>query len=497
MKLELSLKYDQVTFEVHCHVGKGNQTIKWLASLAAIRLKMDAPKRSIPPNLSPFPKAVYTEGLSFMHPEARINSLLSDADRVYIEFYHENLKCDTLGIPMLSNWSYITYCTSSRKREIRDKLIAELENESKRLDEARIKKAEEDLILKNKPRIKKMKKLLSQQLVDGGTIAVVMEDIWAKMTLSGALDSLLKAQEERDFIRSFFTTHYMDFSEIFKTFSGVNAQGSTSTLEYVEFNKFIYETGIFLSGQHSNMILKLFGDVNTTIHSELDQSGFFLSLIQIAIYRYITLAKRDLVTRGGKGQQFSREEMIPSPSKALELLYNEHLKPLLNTLPLSRSDAKDFLRSDDGMLLLFEHFEIISKMFCNYANLPYDANTIDDSVKTGVMTLKQFNQFASNDFLGASTSGTNNITLKNARQIFSVSQNDGILSKSDANDFGNTDATEDHQLEMSFPEFIEGLCRLCVLKYDTYEDQFKSVEHYLKKKKGSSSKKHETVPNDG
>lgn len=483
MKLVLSLKYDQVSFDVHCNVGKGNQTVKWLASLAAVRLKMDAPKRIIPPNLSPFPKTVYTERLSFMHPEARINNLLSDGDCVYIEFYHASLKVDALGIPILSDWSFIAYCNSNRKAEARNKLITELENQSKRLDEDRKRKTEEDLIAKNKPRIRKMKELLSEQVVDGGTVAMIMEDVWIKMTLSGTLDSLVKAKEERDSIRSFFITNYLDFSEIFKTFSGVNAQGSTSTLEYVEFNKFIYETGIFSSGQHSNMILKLFGDVNTTIHSELDQHDFFLSLIQIAIYRYITLARRELIAREKRGQQFSREEMIPSPSKALELLYNEHLKPLLKTLP-SRSDVKDFLRSDDGLLLLFEYFDILCKMFCHYANLPYDKNSKDECVKAGVLNLKQFNQFASDDFLGTSVSGKNTITLKDARQIFSVSQNDGILSEAEDIDFGNRNTTDDHQLEMNFPEFIEGVCRLCVLKNDVYEDSFKSVEHYLKKKSG-------------
>lgn len=481
MKLVLSLKYDQVSFEVHCNVGKGNQTIKWLASLAGVRLKTDAPKRSIPPNLFPFPKALYTGRLSFVHPEARINNLLSDGECVYIEFYHENLQVDTMGIPILSNWSFIAYCNSSRKAETRMKLITDFENQSKRSDEARIRKAEEDLISKNKPRIRKMRELLSGQLVDGSGVAIIMEDLWIKMTLSGTLDSLVKAEAERDSIRSFFITHYLDFSEMFKTFSGVNAQGSTSTLEYVEFNKFIYETGIFSSGQHSNMILKLFGDVNTTIHSELDQCDFFLSLVQIAIYRYITLSKRELIAREKRGQQFSRGEMIPSPSKALELLYNEHLKPLLE-----RSDVKDFLRSDDGLLLLFEYLDILCKMFCNYANLPYDPNYRDDCVKAGVLTLKQFNQFASDDFLGISVSGKNNITLKDARQIFSVSQNDGILIEMEDIDFANRDSSDDHQLKMDFPEFIEGVCRLCVLKHDVYDEHIKSVEHYLKKKRDRS-----------
>jgi hypothetical protein len=123
-------------------------------------------------------------------------------------------------------------------------------------------------------------------------------------------------------------------------------------------------------------------------------------------------------------------------------------------------------------------------MFCHYANLPYDKNSKDECVKAGVLNLKQFNQFASDDFLGASVSGKNTITLKDARQIFSVSQNDGILSEAEDIDFGNRNTTDDHQLEMNFPEFIEGVCRLCVLKNDVYEDIIKSVEHYLKKKSG-------------
>jgi hypothetical protein len=60
-------------------------------------------------------------------------------------------------------------------------------------------------------------------------------------------------------------------------------------LEFIEFSKLINDAEILDSGDNTNMILTFFG---SDIASEVKLWQFLLSFLRIAVYKYITLVKK-------------------------------------------------------------------------------------------------------------------------------------------------------------------------------------------------------------
>jgi len=222
------------------------------------------------------------------------------------------------------------------------------------------------------------------------------------------------------------------------------------------------------------MILHFFGaDSKTTnIHSEIAIWEFFVSCIKIAVYKYITLTKKEIMARKKKGRQtlHSTASSSRTCSEALSMLYDEHLKPVLDRLPASAA-IKATLGSEEGLLLLHEHLVILSRTFCKYSETPFDSDALDDCILAGVLNVKQFSAFAADfEFLGMSRS-EKNMTLKDLRQVFSASQQDQASNEAET----QLEDDNDHQELMVFPEFVEAVARLGVLKYATSDDDEKHM----------------------
>ena len=183
------------------------------------------------------------------------------------------------------------------------------------------------------------------------------------------------------------------------------------------------------------MILKLFLESRTTgrrddirgkgsiasIHSEIVQHEFFISLIKIAVYKYITLAKKENALRKKKGYHADiySQASTPTQSHALHLLYLECLKPVINKL-LAGVTIKVSLSSDEVLLIFHKNITLLSCIFCEYTECSFNVNFPNESTQSGMMNLKQFCSFATDtEFLGNSELDMQyEVSIKDVRQVF-------------------------------------------------------------------------------
>ena len=342
---------------------------------------------------------------------------------------------------------------------------------------------------KERPHIAQMRVIMKEQLFNEEAIKETMNSEWVLISASGILDDIIPDADERDRIRLFFTENYSELSDMYKYFSAVNSGGGTHTLEYIEFNKFLCETNIFQGEDHSNELLKLFLESHiiseketisaANIHSEIHLFEFFLCLIKIAIFKYITLVKKKVALLKKKGHQVSiAKASTPSPYEAVKTLYVEFLKPYIDTKPEAAA-LKASLGSDEVLLLLYENLDELSHAFHLYSN---DRNKHEEEQDqkseqpniSGMMNIKQFGNFVNDaEFLGdIITSERKNkgsehdhLTVKDVRQIFSASQHDSVSNPEEiklVEDGGERDV---HQEQMVFSEFLEAISRFGALKW--------------------------------
>jgi len=380
--------------------------------------------------------------------------------------------------------------------------MGELEEVRRRREQEALKRRLEI----ERPHIAQMREIMMEQLYNEDSIKETMSNEWSFILASGILDEIVPNSEERDKIRIFFTETYSELSDMYKYFSAVNSGGGTHTLEYIEFNKFLCETNIFQGEDHSNELMKLFleshiitesSTVSTAnIHSEIHLFEFFLSLIKIAIFKYITLVKKKVAMLKKKGHEVSiAKASTPSPYEAVKLLYNDFLKPSIDSKPAG-AKLKASLGSDEVLLFLHEHIKDLTSVFHRYSS--HDKQGVADNERdgksnqkidfSGMMNLKQFGNFVNDaEFLGdVITSneigkGGKDLTITDVRQIFSASQHDTISNPEEmklVEDGGERDV---HLESMVFSEFIEGIARLGALKWlnpsVSYLEKIKKAVH--------------------
>ena len=223
-----------------------------------------------------------------------------------------------------------------------------------------------------------------------------------------------------------------------------------------------------------------------SIHSEISQHEFFVSIIRLALYKFITLMKRKMALLKKKGHQTSISKAntcTPTPSQAVKKLYEQYLQPVIDSLTVCTA-MKEALRSEEVLLYFWENLETLSQVFCKYSDCRFDPNSLDGSVNNGMLNIKQFTSFVTDtDFLGTSECSHKhyNVTLKDVRQIFSASQHD---SMNEVEDQHTQQSGDNHQELMTFPEYLEAVARLGVVKYSDDEadkTHFDSIRSAIEK----------------
>lgn len=187
---------------------------------------------------------------------------------------------------------------------------------------------------------------------------------------------------------------------------------------------------------------------------------------------------------------------------ALEMIYSDHLLPVLTKMPAG-SEMRDAIASDEVHLVLHDNIDELKRAFELYAIEDYESDEAENvGDETKAMTCKQFGEFCSAaGFVGGqevirrfsvlnigrktSVVGekANNVkvgvTQKDVRQIFAASQHDLDVSEEEHRAVSQNKEADHHQELMVFSEFLEGICRMGVLKYGSDESESKrKPSHY-------------------
>ena len=517
MKLIVTIKAGDTTQDIVLPVGQGTQSFKWLANAAAFRFVHDGIPRHghnlsnhsrecLPLNTNLLPKDVYSADCPFYHPDDIIKNHVVDGQSITVELYLE-LPLDDYGIPKLSHWAFIAFRHGESHEEKRERYVQEKRDEVEKFQAERERQANLRQLEIERPKLEKMKVILADQLIHDAVIERTVNEEWALIKDSGVLDNLVPDEGQQEEIRSFLQRNYVELSDCYKFYSAVNSGGGTHTLEFIELNKFLCETSI-LGEEHSSAILRIFIDshinaktgkskVKPSIHSEIHRHEFLLALIKISIFKFISLPKKEIARLKRQGQHIPNSKRnVPTAPKALEMVYEQHLAPLLANMPAG-AKMRDAVASKEVLILFHDNLEALKRCFNKFAQ--------SDS-EDGSISLSEFSVFAmSAGFSGGgerrlglqkSSSFRNGraserkhsitgdktskgVTPKDIRQIFSASQNDRPEEVEEKNK-----EEVSHYEVMTFSEFVEAIARLGVMKFaqggpkEGADDQSEELSYY-------------------
>ncbi|KAK1743950.1 hypothetical protein QTG54_005547 [Skeletonema marinoi] len=522
MKLIVTIKAGDATQDIVLPVGHATQSFKWLADAAAYRFIHDgAPRHGhnlslsnqsreqhlLPLNANLMPKDVYSADCSFFHPDDVIKDHVVDGQSITVELYTE-IPLDDYGIPKLSHWAFIACRHGESHEEKRVRCVQEKRDEVENFLAERDRQAKLRQIEIERPKLEKMRVILADQLIDNAVIESTVNEEWSLIKGSGVLDNLVPDEGQQEEIRSFLERNYVELSDCYKFYSAVNSGGGTHTLEFIELNKFLSETSI-LGEEHSSAILRIFIDshisakngkskVKPSIHSEIHRHEFFLALIKISIFKFITLPKKEIARLKRQGQHVPNSKRnVPTAPKALELVYDQHLAPVLANMPAG-AKMRDAVASKEVLILFYDNLESLKACFEKFAQMKSE---------DGSISLSEFSVFAmSAGFCGGgerrrglqkSSSFRNGraserkhsitgdktskgVTPKDIRQIFSASQNDRPEEVEE-----NNGENVSHYEVMSFSEFVEAIARLGVMKFaqggpkkDSSDEEHEELSYY-------------------
>ena len=158
-------------------------------------------------------------------------------------------------------------------------------------------------------------------------------------------------------------------------YAAVNSCGQTHTLEYIEYTKFLSETGLD-ERVNSSAMQRIFIDSHIktgrgkpSISSEIRRHEFFISIVKISILKKITLPRRELTAlrRQGKAAGNGRPVM-PTPPEATKLCFEEYLSPILANMPAG-SKMRNAVSSKEVLILLHDNLEDLSAVFRRYLDV--------------------------------------------------------------------------------------------------------------------------------
>jgi len=517
MILNATLKSDGKATTIPIPVGNGDHSFKWFALAASEHLTLQSSTILRRQNLVE-PKElvskthlrardIYTKTTSFFHPEALIKDHLVDGDDITVELYSSSTSPhDEHHRPSLSIWSCICFGIGDASADERDRLIkektAQLERERQRREQLELERR----IDWERPRLECMTSILEEQLVASQDMEQAARKEWALIVSSGKIDNIVKGEEEKAGCCEILVQNYQSLCELYKDFSVVNAGGGTivandssqQTLEFIEFSKLIFDCKISLS---SAVVQKIFlessirgrgrGGTSSNmgkggkaaaagIEVELCRHEFLLSLVKLSSYMFIALRRREqsMLRRRGHSKAISHAT-TPSPSEALQMLYDENLWPVLEAMPVSR--VKHALASKEAMLLFHEHLETLTQVFSSYAKVTNESRATRAYTTCGASDRAA--TFTGTDLPppGTMMSGTNFLSFARDANFLQSNESGGGDDRSALGECSPLDVRKAFAASRNddgggdegivFPEFIEAVARLGIMAFHSQSSE--------------------------
>lgn len=359
---------------------------------------------------------------------------------------------DEYNIPIHSSWFKIAFeigCSAEEVMQLEKELIVELEMDRlKRFDtEHRLHRQ------KIEPKLAEMREVMRDQLYDEDLNHKAASSEWAVIYDSGLLKDI--SSKAQGLIFELILERFSEFSDLFKNYGAVNSGGSSSTLEYIEYTKLMSDLGFAGSRDFSNNdILNVFNSSQIVgpsevgaIEGELRLPEFLVVMIRLAEHKFITMPKQNSVRdKESKRNKSVSHFMAPSYAEALEMLFIDYLKPLLDKFPPDGTSVRTLIGSEEVLLYFHEIHDRMKVLFDEIACL--GDNGVECDISDRTIDAKEFASFIENaGLLSLTSDGGKELSMKDVRVIFSSSQHDTVTNEDEAKLIEDEDNDRDVHLE--------------------------------------------------
>ena len=223
-------------------VGQGNQTIKWLALVAAERYAQKRPHgrarareetRQRQGFFMPQTITAGAGGLASLDPDARINAVLEDGAAIDVTL-QQTVETDDVGAPVLSEWAAAAFCHSeAAERRAAGAESREAQSRAERARERQLRERDARRLLADST-------VIVGKLESADDARAALELDWAA---TGA-EQLEPSAEERASIRELLLEHYPRVNACFMHYCGLGRPGDVFGMAFAEFGHFVHLCGI-------------------------------------------------------------------------------------------------------------------------------------------------------------------------------------------------------------------------------------------------------------
>ena len=227
---------------------------------------------------------------------------------------------------------------------------------------------------------------------------------------------------------------------LYRHYGATSGGGSSTTIEYVEFVKLMSDIGFSSHSDFSgNVIMKIYIDNQISdksdggIEKEITRGELIAIVLRLAIHLYLTTPKRkSILEKESRRDKSISYFKLPSYAEALEMIIHDHVAPLMNRI-FSGASICRLLAQEDILLYFFEQKDRLLDFFQKHAGSDQNA---DGDLTEKTIEIDEFSLLIDNAELflkGKADDQEIELTGKDVRQIFALSQHDAALDEDERN----------------------------------------------------------------
>ena len=261
LKLDVRVFYEEQSRLLRI-VGNGENTVKWLALVAAQRFVTDFAPRGrlrcrdrmpvLPLGTRLLPSEILTDEDTFHHPESKLIDEFQENEEIRVILEPKVKELDEIGEPKRSRWAIIAFTNSEHRQHKKTQALEEVnrlrDEKIRKNDEAAVKKFLEE----NRQKATMMRDLISHQLLSQDGLDLAMKREWEWMNRRGKMDKWC-ADKEKDRVVMKLKENFISLLELFRYY-GASTTGANDAhlMEFVEFCSFCRDIQLF--GNNNDVI---------------------------------------------------------------------------------------------------------------------------------------------------------------------------------------------------------------------------------------------------
>jgi len=480
MRVNVEVKFGNISTEFLLHCGDGKKTIKWLALTASQRFSSGNPrgaprcreKKNLAANRSHYlPSNVSNSNKGLLRPDEFIEDVLNDDEDVVVELAPQVSVCP-LGNPEFSTWAILAFAQTENQRKMHARAQA-----IRAVDEEEEKREQHHQILlqdahKIAEKASSMRNVLAKQLPNETKNKAEAQVEWEKILEQNLLKKILVNNSDEEKIRIFelLEENFYYFSALFRHFCAIGAGDATHTIEFHEFTTAVHELGIFETKPSHHLLHKVFADSsekvraggNTTI--ELRFHEFFVALLRLSLEK-----------NAPRTRMFKYSHPIHDLFKTM---LEEAVVPFVDC-KIQGGDIHSVFSSNEILALLYDYNLDLLEVFEKYA-----ASVEDDPsfgvLKHDTMNISEFQILLHDAGLLRQEKSKHSqlMSMKNLRQVFATSQSRITAEFISEEEVESTIGHNDDQ-QMDYPEYLEALIRVALHTHQENLSSNTKIENLL------------------